>query len=865
MTDTSLRIVARSRRLAVPFVLLSSLATLRAQCATQWTHGDAIAGVDGPVRVSTTWDPDGAGPLPARLVIGGTFSAVGAVAARNIAAWDPATGDWSALGDGTDGLVAALAVHPSGDLIAAGSFTSAGAVAAARVARWNGTSWSALGAGVGGTVNAVTTTPNGDVVAGGEFTVAGGAPANRIARFDGVSWSAMGSGMDNVVHALTTRPSGEVIAGGVFDTAGGVSVKRLASWNGTAWSSVGGGVAYLNGTGGIVGGVLALPNGDLIVTGFFLTAGGVSVGHIARWNGSAWSSLGSGIGGALQGYARSLTRMQSGDIVVAGFESASSSNPGFIVQRWNGTSWSEIGPRAYPAVHTVTTLPSGEVFVGGEFATIGTERFSRMAKWYGSWSGMVGPGPVTDGPVRALARLPNGDIVAGGLFTTIGGVAANRVARWDGASWSPMGSGMNDRVDALKTLANGDLIAGGWFTTAGGGPASRIARWNGSGWSPLGTGTSHPVHAITQMPNGDLVAGGSFSSAGGAPAAFIARWNGAGWSPFGSGTGAVIAFGGTGEARPIRALTVLPNGDLVAGGSFTMLGGVTVNSLARWNGSTWSAIGAAPAAPYAPVWMATTLANGDLLVAGQFAGVGEGLARWNGTSWLQTVQWMSGPVFATAELPNGDLLAGGWFGNIDGTPISRVARWDGAGWSEVDGGTSSNVHALVPVSNGDVVAGGEFARAGAFASAYVARLTTTCPATAAVFGAGCAEANGPDVLAATSLPWVGSTFRATGTGLPTVAIVLTLTSVTPIPQSAVPLTLAFAQAGIGCDVLTAPDVLGALITTNGIAESHLSVPTGSPLIGLPFYHQFVSIEVDPQGVWSSVSATNALQLVAGSF
>ena len=42
---------------------------------------------------------------------------------------------------------------------------------------------------------------------------------------------------------------------------------------------------------------------------------------------------------------------------------------------------------------------------------------------------------------------------------------------------------------------------------------------------------------------------------------------------------------------PALALTVLPNGDLVAGGNFATAGGVTENRIARWDGSSWAPFG----------------------------------------------------------------------------------------------------------------------------------------------------------------------------------------------------------------------------------------------------------------------------------
>ena len=68
---------------------------------------------------------------------------------------------------------------------------------------------------------------------------------------------------------------------------------NVARWNGTAWSSLGSGAAN-----GVDDGVVALAiasNGDVYVGGDFTRAGGTVAASIARWNGTMWSSLGSGI------------------------------------------------------------------------------------------------------------------------------------------------------------------------------------------------------------------------------------------------------------------------------------------------------------------------------------------------------------------------------------------------------------------------------------------------------------------------------------------------------------------------------------------------------------------------------------------
>jgi hypothetical protein len=113
------------------------LATLaRAQCATQWLSAGSTPGTTWDVNATTTWDPDGAGPLSPRIVAGGEFAAAGNVVANNIALYDPDAGVWSALGTGMNGRVRALATLPNGDLVAGGHFTTAGGIAATYIARW---------------------------------------------------------------------------------------------------------------------------------------------------------------------------------------------------------------------------------------------------------------------------------------------------------------------------------------------------------------------------------------------------------------------------------------------------------------------------------------------------------------------------------------------------------------------------------------------------------------------------------------------------------------------------------------------------------------------------------------------------------
>ena len=88
------------------------------------------------------------------------------------------------------------------------------------------------------------------------------------------------------VNALAVYSDG-LIAGGSFNTAGGVSANYIARWNGSAWQSLGSGIN--NGVNNVVTSLTVYDN-QLVAGGYFTTAGGASASRIARWNGSIWQT-----------------------------------------------------------------------------------------------------------------------------------------------------------------------------------------------------------------------------------------------------------------------------------------------------------------------------------------------------------------------------------------------------------------------------------------------------------------------------------------------------------------------------------------------------------------------------------------------
>jgi len=657
-------------------------------CQGRWLPNDSPSVLDGPIYSMVNWDPDGPGPLPSLIISGGSFTMPGSAVLNNIAALDPATEQWSPLGTGMNGAVRALAVLPNGELLAGGDFTMAGSVSVNHVARWNGTNWSALGAGpdetvrallllpdgdvaaasgsnvarwngtvwtqlgagLNGTVLALTLLPNGDIAAGGDFFFLINDNVNYgVAMWNGSDWVPMGGGMPFVVYSMVTMPNGDVVAGD-YDA-------HIHSWNGSFWSPLG------NRTNrGAVFAMTVMPNGDLIAAGGFDYFGPSSKYPVTRWNGTSWTTLSS-----MNNNVYALAPLPDGGLLAGGEFTAAGDVSAQYVARWNNSAWSALDPGTgmNAEVTALTALPSGELVAGGAFTTSNGISTSHIAIWNGSDSTALGAG--VNGSVYAMQTLTNGDLIAGGDFTTAGNAAANHIARWDGSAWSTLGTGMNGAVSALVVMPNGDLVAGGDFTTAGGASANRIARWDGSAWSALGTGMDGDVYALALLPNGDLVAGGR------SPNGFaVASWNGTAWSPLATG---IDTFG------YVKSLAVLPDGDLVAGGLLFNVGGVSTSGIARWDGTAWSALGTGfgggSSSPL--VYSLVALPDGSLVAGGTFRTAGgvstRFIARWDGVTWSALGSGTNASVLALTVLPNGDLVAGGRFTRAGGNDALHIAQY----------------------------------------------------------------------------------------------------------------------------------------------------------------------------------------------
>jgi hypothetical protein len=335
----------------------------------------------------------------------------------------------------------------------------------------------------------------------------------------------------------------------------------------------------------------------LYVGGDFHYAGpGWAVNHIARWDGTSWSRLGSGLGDdpGLWGEVDTLATYgtPAGAVLIVGGHFVSAGNvPAYGLAQWNGTSWSGVGNPQFGSDGLVGSLAvdGSRLYIGGEFlVSVGGSVLRNIAMWNGtSWSSLGGIGVGDVYPyVRALALFDDGNglaLYASGRFTNAGGVAVTNFAKWDGVTWSPVGvPPFRGSVNSMTEFDDGSgpaLYVAGYFQSAGGVPALNIAKWDGVHWAPVGTGHQDNILTLTKFDDGN----GPALYASGNGWLKPEKWDGSSWSVLGAGVG------GTNGSYVLAMCSIdWPSSgrELFVGGHFFTAGTLTSFRVAGWDAFT---------------------------------------------------------------------------------------------------------------------------------------------------------------------------------------------------------------------------------------------------------------------------------------
>ncbi len=638
----------------------------------------------GRVDSFVTFD-DGTGPA---LFAGDTMTSV-----NRLLKWDGAF--WQVLDATLNGPISALCVHDDGTgpaLYAAGSFTFSGVTPLGWIAKWTGSGWQPLGAGPGSPgeqagIGCLASFDDGTgpaLYAGGTFFGPTATHSHFIAKWKNGVWSGVGTGTDHYVIAIVPWDDGSgpsLFVFGWFSSPG----TGVARWDGSAWHTVGGGL-----------GASQLPNAPIVFDDgsgeklYVIVPAPFSHALLRCWDGSSWTSItlppSTACMSTGSAYVFSLGAFDdgAGPRLFAGTAVGALGSVRGVFSRKEGADWVRAGPPLVGlggdvrALHVHDDGSGPALYVGGRFCQAGEEDVADLARLDAHGLHPVGAGPGHE--VWAMTTWDPGSgsllVVANGPF---GGSSGPRLSTWNGSSWfhsQPSGY-FADEFRALQPFA-GDVFVGGAFAAVSGINSPNIVRWNLTyGYIWVGTGANGPVDAFTTFDDGSglaLYAGGDFYLMSGVAASRIARFDGTNWTPLGSGMNAVV-----------NSLVTFDDGSgtaLYAGGAFTQAGGMPAAGVARWNGNAWSALG-------------------------------EGL----------NAQVLTLAVFDDGSGPG--LYAAGSFSASGNAPIEHVARWNGTTWTAVGGGTDGAIRSLRTFDDGtgigpELFAGGTFHAAGTLPSENLA-------------------------------------------------------------------------------------------------------------------------------------------------
>jgi hypothetical protein len=280
-----------------------------------------------------------------------------------------------------------------------------------------------------------------------------------------------------------------------------------------------------------------------------------------------------------------------------------------------------------------------------------------------------------------------------GDFTTIGGVSATRHAMWNGSSWSALSTNGTPPTGTIYSIYAYDLS--NVFVCNG----VRVSKWSGSTWSTFVTATGSYIETIYVYDLSNIYVGGLFTSVnpgtGTVTANNIAMWNGTTWSALGGGTG-----GGTsGRVYTIRGYDV--SNVYVGGGFATVKNSIdlSVNNIAKWNGTTWSALTTSGGIIGTPGLVVNENAIYVLDASTVYIG-GRDLYLWNGINLINlgySLYVFGLYAFSTT--------------NVIFTAQGVLRRWNGSTAVTI-GYVNNYVLAISAIDNFTLIIGGQFTTAG---------------------------------------------------------------------------------------------------------------------------------------------------------
>lgn len=319
------------------------------------------------------------------------------------------------------------------------------------------------------------------------------------------NWMQWGNGAVVVSELFSDSTTNTLYAGGKFIGYSGDTIKTVAKWNGSAWDSLGNTNSDY-------------PFFKIIKYNDTLFASGLQNQQVYKFTGIGWFLAGTNS----QNWVKDLVGYQNNLYAFGLFGNA--------IGKLKNNLWSFIPtPTTFTDIRTAI-IYKNELYAGGSWESDSGR--SIVMRWdLNSWNSL-GSGLETsvicemyNGGVQDFAIYRDELYVGGCFFKTSGGVNPdNCIGRWDGNNWNNVGGGLNGTVYHFVVYKD-ELYACGEFTKAGGIPADGIAKWDGIKWCSLGSNFSGDIYDMI-VYNNELIISGSFTQIDGYPINHIAKWIG---------------------------------------------------------------------------------------------------------------------------------------------------------------------------------------------------------------------------------------------------------------------------------------------------------------------------------------------------
>lgn len=283
------------------------------------------------------------------------------------------------------------------------------------------------------------------------------------------------------------------------------------------------------------------------------------------------------------------------------------------------------------AIYGMAEQPDGKIIISGNFTRVGNQYRPYLARLDpgGTLDPTFDPGTNISALIYSVSLQPDGKILIGGYFTlTQGSQTRYSFARLNSngsldASFDPQAG---STVLAIACQPDGKIVVGGWLTSLGGQPRSYVGRVHSNGnldTNFYGT-ADYDVRCLALQPDGKILVAGGFNHLGSFWCGNIGRLNSDGT------TDESFLLPGTypndpGANGEVSCLALQPDGKVVLGGQFTMLGDTSRKYIGRVNTNGTLDFSFNPVAEYyanGEIYSVALQADGKILVGGVFTGIG---------------------------------------------------------------------------------------------------------------------------------------------------------------------------------------------------------------------------------------------------